>query len=490
MQSIFYRTLVVAAISILTLGIFVAERLAAESTQRSLRIDNSLEIGHWREAQSCGVACGYMLARLRGQDVDYAQAVRAISIESGGTSLLTLQKGLRALGVPTTILRATPMDLNCMPMPVIAHMLPRREASDSVGHFLLVLQVDDRAVRYIEPNYAASIETVPRNQFFRCWSGYLVAPSYRTTLSERCVEPALWGMFASSLSIGTFPLARSFFRRILTRLKRSRTLFVASVVGASGLASGCGAFHPNVSTVDASARQTRTQDLCRLLAWNTDADLGALPPDSAAEALFRIENQGDSEVCLHLGSPTCRCSEARIDKETLKPGEATDVHMVMRSRPHQAGPADARVYLEADGGKWAEMLSVHAVELGATFPDYTYALGGTSPMSRSVSVLGNVYLKASTGVATVDVPLRGTELDSILVIDDVRVGPPIEMVGCVRRECSFRIALKSPTSRIDVRREVSLPILITADGDTTTHRVRLTVLPLAHDPAGQERRSP
>ncbi len=131
---------------------------------------------HWREAQSCGVACGYMLARLLGSEITYDDAVAAIPIEKGGSSLLGLQEGLAALGVSATVLRAKPRDLDHFATPLIAHVLPRRETSNSVGHFLLVLRIDERSVRYIEPNYAASIETVPRSQFVRCWSGYLILP--------------------------------------------------------------------------------------------------------------------------------------------------------------------------------------------------------------------------------------------------------------------------------------------------------------------------
>jgi hypothetical protein len=487
MQLTFYRPLAIGAIVLLTLGASVGNRLCAATGPN----DNSFDSRHWREAQSCGVACGYMLARLLGEHVDYKTAVAAIPIEDGGTSLLQLQDGLRVMGVSAVILRAKPQDLDCMAMPVIAHMLPRRETSNSVGHFLLVLHIDDHSVRYIEPNYAASIETVPRNRFLRCWSGYLITPSPRKNFFERCLAFALWGAFATSITSGAFAGIRYFVGRVRSGRKCRRVAFVASLIAASGLAPGCAELRPTLnSTLNMSERQAGADDLSRLVVWNTDADLGALPQDGAAEALFRIENQGNAEVRLRLGSPTCRCSEASIEKQVLKPGESTNVHMVMHSRPGQAGPADARVYVEADRGKWAEMLSVHAVELGANFPDYTYVIGGTPPASRSASFVGNVFLKAPTTVPKVDVPLVGTPLESILAIHDVRVGPPIEVGPCVRRECSFTIQLKSTTSVVDDRREVAIPISITADGETTTRFIRLTVLPTGRSVASQARRSP
>jgi predicted double-glycine peptidase len=474
------------AVGVLAFGTAVVDGQAARPGTDSdlgspaVASHGSSERQHWREAESCGVACGYMLARLLGRNIDYSAAVSAIPIENGGTSLLALQEGLRELGLGTTILKAKPHDLDCMAMPVIAHMLPRHEASNGVGHFLLVLRVDDRSVRYVEPNYAASIETVPRNQFLRCWSGYLVAPTPRKAVTESCFEFALCTLFATTISLGVFPRGRSCVRRHLAIWKLRSMLFLVGLAGASCLAPGCAAMPlSSHAPVGASLSRPETEDLSRLVAWNTDADLGALPPDGAAEALFRIENQGDSEVRLHLGSPTCRCTEARIERDALKPGESTNIHMVMRSRPHQAGPADARVYVEAEKGPWAEMLSVHAVQLGASFPDYTYAIGASSPTSRKASVVGNVYLKGSASVVKVDVPLSGTGLESLLIIRDLRVGSPTPMPGYVRQDCSFTVELNSRTGLTEERREVVLPVSVTIDGQTTLHRVRLAVLPSA-----------
>jgi hypothetical protein len=476
--SLLARPLTIFVVILLVLGASASTRLDAETSIGFKRKDHSPESKHWREAQSCGVACGYMLARLLGRDVEYHDAVAAIPIESGGTSLLALQQGLRSLRVSTQILRAKPNELDRLVMPVIAHMLPRHEASDSVGHFLLILQIDERSVRYIEPNYAASIETVPRNQFLRCWTGFLVAPTARKTGSERFFEFVLWGVFAASISIGGGPAIRSICGVIWSRWQRSHSFRLLSLVATGCLLSGCIALPCTVNSgLDVPGRQPGPEDTVRMVAWNTEADLGVLPREGAAEALFRIENQGDTEVRLHLGSPTCRCTQGRIEAEGLKPGESTNVHMVMHSRPRQTGPADARVYLEAEGGRWAELLSVHAVQLGADFPDYTYLIGGPPSASRSASVVGNLFLKSSTTLAKLNVSLTGTGLESVAAIRDLHIGSPIDIPGCVRRECSFTVALNSKANFMEHRREIMLPISVNIDGETSTHHIRLTVLP-------------
>jgi predicted double-glycine peptidase len=468
----------------------VVERLEAETPDVPKGRDSALKSRHWREAQSCGVACGYMLARSLGRDIDYDEAAQAIPIKNGGTSLLELKEGLQALGVSTSIRRAKPKELDQIEMPVIAHLLPRRETNNAVGHFLLVLQIDDRLVRYIEPNYAASIETVPRNQFLRCWSGYIVAPTARKARSERWLEFAMWVVFATSISIGTFPEVHSILGRIRTSWKRNQLLLVVAAVGSVCVAPGCAASRPIPSArLDVKEGRPGTEDVSRLVAWNTEADLGALPPEGTAEALFRIENQGATDVRLHLGTPTCRCSEARIEQNTLKPGESTNVHMVMRSRPRQAGPANAGVYLEAEGGRWAEMLSVHAVELGANFSDYTYVLGGSSSASSSICVVGNVFLSAPKDLARVEVPLAGTGLESALRIDDLRLEPPIEISGCVCRKCVFTVKLNSKAA-VAERREVILPVAVDINGAKSSHPVRLTILPSGHIPVSQAKWTP
>jgi hypothetical protein len=432
-----------------------------------------------------------MLARLCGIEVTYGEAVAAIPIEEGGTSLLGLQKGLAALGLSATVLKAKPRDLDHLATPVIAHVLPRRETKNAVGHFLLVLQIDDRSVRYIEPNYAASIETVPRSQFVRCWSGYLILPKSRKTSWHRSLEIALWGVIAVSVSIGGFAIARWGVRH-RPALRGWRAQSLASLL-LSCLMLGCTALPANVSvsveqsasSVDQAVARTGAPDVLRLVAWNTEVDLGVLPRDGGAEGIFHIENQGDSTVRLHLGSPTCRCSEARLEQETLVAGASTSVHMMMRSRPRQAGPADARVYIEAEGGSWAEALSVHAIELGANFPNYTYIVGGSAQAARTASIVGNLFLKASSSKPKVAVALGGTGLESELVVQDIRVGQPVGISGCVRRECSFSLGVNSRHNMAKKPRDVVLQVRVSIDGDVSTHPIRVNILP--SDPSGGRR---
>ncbi len=479
-----YCSLATAIMTWLALGPCLNEHESHSRASLPSVAARSVESAHWREAQSCGVACAYMLARLAGQPVEYKDAAAAIPIEHGGSSLLAVQTGLRTMGVSATILKAKPAELDRMTMPVIAHLWPRRETGDSVGHYLLLLQVDDRSVRYIEPNYATSIETVPRNQVLRCWSGYLVAPTPRQTPFERRAEVAMWSIFLVLVSIGSFPAVRVIWVRVWGARNR---VAVLSVIGAivSSVASGCAGLRPSVGVSHQSEHPIEIEHMPRLVVWNTEADLGVIPREGVREASFRIENLGDAEVRLHLGAPTCRCSQARLEKESLGPGQATNVRMLMRSRPRQAGPADARVYVGAEDGKWAEALIVHGIELGANFPDYAYVVGGPPP-ARSAAVAGSLFLKSAGAIAKVDVSLAGAGLESLLSVHDLRIGPPVAMSDCVRRDCSFTVALSPKASGDSKRRDLVLPVSVNVDGELSKHSVRLTVLPSqssATDPA-------
>jgi hypothetical protein len=472
------RRLAICSIVVTGLGTLAPNQInAGASGSGTLRCESPANT-HWREAESCGVACGYMLARLLGRDVDYNDAVAAIPVEEHGTSLLALQNGLRTLGVPASVVKIAPLELEHMAMPVIAHVFPRRETSNSVGHFLLVLEIDGRSVRYIEPNYAATIVTVPRSQFVRCWSGYLLMPTPKESSAERCLEIVLWGAFAAAITIGVAPGGRAILARPpWSRI--TRRLFSAGVVVAAGVwTSGCTRSGVPYNLELTAARPTSEMSMTpRPIAWTTDVDLGALPRGGAAEAVFPIENQGNALLRLHLGAPSCRCSEAHLEQETVAPGEITNVHMTMRSRPRQAGPANAQVYVEAEEGNWSETFAVHAYELGANFPDYTYVIRAQSPGAREVSVVGNLFLKTSATAYKVNIPLARVDLASLITAGSPEVGPPIEMPGCVRRQCSFTIAVDSKAKPVEERRDVIVPISVTIGNETSAYSVRVTVVP-------------
>jgi hypothetical protein len=462
--------------SLLAFALCASDRLSAEPQAAQVLGARPEEVHHWREGQSCGVACGYLLARLLGREISYEDAVKAIPIHSGGTSLERLKKGLAQLGVEASVVRAKPGDIDSLRMPVIVHTLSRQEGSGQMGHFLLVLDISDHFVRYIEPNYAASIEKVTRNEFVRCWTGYLIMPKYRTSRAEWGIDAILSVILGATVVVGFRRDASVIVARMRPRLKRSIAT-VGLVLLIAGLSSGCEqtplSLVPSAAIAGAKRRVYRP---CQLVIGSTEVDLGILPKEGEATARFWIENQGDESVRLNLGAPTCRCTKATMEKSLLRPGEATWIRMSMRSRPDVAGPSDAQVYLTAEGQKWAETLHIHGIQWGARFPEYRYLVGGPTP-SQTATITGSLYIRDAATMCRIAPSLAKTGLENALEIRDVQIGEPIAFPGYVERKCSFSVALRAAAGPLLVRRQVSLPISVRLGDTVTTREVCLSVLP-------------
>jgi hypothetical protein len=462
--------------SLLAFALCASARLSAESQAAHGLGARPEEVHHWREAQSCGVACGYLLARLLGREISYDDAVKAIPIHSGGTSLEGLKEGLDQLGVEALVVRVKPGDVDALRMPVIVHTLSRQEGSGQVGHFLLVLDISDHFVRYIEPNYAASIEKVTRNEFVRCWTGYMIIPKHRTTRADWGIDAILSVILGATVVMGFRRDASAILARMRPRLKRSiATVGLALLI--AGLSSGCEqnplSLVPGSAIEGAKRRRYRP---CQLVIGSTEVDLGILPKEGEATARFWIENQGDDSVRLNLGAPTCRCTTATTEKSLLRPGEATWIRMAMRSRLNAAGPSDAQVYLTAEGQKWAETLRIHGIQWGARFPEYRYLVGGPTP-SHTATITGSLYLRDAATTCRIAPSLAKTGLEKALEIRDVQIGEPIAFPGYVERKCSFSVALRAAAAPLMVQRLVSLPISVRLDDTATTQEVCLSVLP-------------
>lgn len=427
----------------------------------------------WREAQSCGVACGYLLTRFLDQAITYDEASAAIRIHSGGTSLEDLKKGLDSLGAEVSVVRAKPSDLESIRMPVIAHTLPREETVSHIGHYLFVLKVTDHFVWYIEPNYAASIEKVTRNRFLRCWSGYLITPKAMINRGAWGIDLLLSIVLAATIVAGL----HLDHPTLVSRLRRRHCPKVVVLLVIASFSWGCGPTPLSlVGSSETGSEEWGRACPCQLIVETTDVDVGVLPEYGVATARFAIENAGALPVQLQLGAPTCRCTEVAIDKYDLKPGEATCIRMSMRSIAHTAGPSEAQVYVAAEDQKWATTLHIHGVQCGARFLEYRYALGGPTA-SRRATIKGNLFVRNAETKCSVIPSLAGTGLDQILQIEDVRISDPILRHGYVERTCSFAIAMRSTTAAFPViRQNVMLPVAIRLGDSTMTQHVALAVL--------------
>lgn len=56
-------------------------------------------------------------------------------------------------------------------------------------------------------------------------------------------------------------------------------------------------------------------------------DFGLMAPDTEGEHLFRVKNVGTGNLRLRLGASTCKCTLGDLDKESLAPGEETEIKL-------------------------------------------------------------------------------------------------------------------------------------------------------------------
>ncbi|MAI35875.1 MAG: hypothetical protein CBE00_14175 [Planctomycetaceae bacterium TMED240] len=56
-------------------------------------------------------------------------------------------------------------------------------------------------------------------------------------------------------------------------------------------------------------------------------DFGMMKPGDEGEHIFRIENVGTDNLLLRLGATTCKCTLGDLERESLAPGESTEVKL-------------------------------------------------------------------------------------------------------------------------------------------------------------------
>ena len=56
-------------------------------------------------------------------------------------------------------------------------------------------------------------------------------------------------------------------------------------------------------------------------------DFGIMAPGSEGERIFEITNDGTSDLNLRLGASTCKCTIGTLEKDTIPPGETTQIKL-------------------------------------------------------------------------------------------------------------------------------------------------------------------
>src|SRR5204862_6040898 len=131
------------------------------------------------DEMDCGAACLAMIARHFGRNVPLARIRQLVNTGLDGTSLRSLCAAAEELGLDARSVRASPQNLDRMPLPAICHC--------DGDHWLVLYHVTRRFVRLADP--ALGFRRLPRAEFDRRWTGYTALFDY-TPAFEQAPEAA------------------------------------------------------------------------------------------------------------------------------------------------------------------------------------------------------------------------------------------------------------------------------------------------------------
>lgn len=163
----------------------------------------------------CGAATLATVARHYGYHLSLEAARELVHTDPNGTTIWYLRDGAVELGFEARPARATYDALTQIDLPAICHY----EEGD--GHWVVVYAAGERYVVVADP--AQGMRRLPRAEFARRWSGYVLTVSPGPTFQRRADES---------------PPVRVFLRMVLAeRAMLGATLLAALVAGALGWAT-------------------------------------------------------------------------------------------------------------------------------------------------------------------------------------------------------------------------------------------------------------
>ncbi len=139
----------------------------------------------WRNIRRCGINATYVFLGLQGIKVDYDRVLHRIGVGERGSTLKDLRDATTEAGLPAVVAKTTLEGLARAPLPLIAHMEAQDAgefAHDRRGHYIVVLSVNDRMVRYIDGS-TGRLTFTPRLDFAREWTGYVLVAAARPSES-------------------------------------------------------------------------------------------------------------------------------------------------------------------------------------------------------------------------------------------------------------------------------------------------------------------
>ena len=133
-------------------------------------------------ALACGPNSLYAVSRLLGVQVDEDTIWDRLELSERGATMPQLRDAAAACGISMAIRRCSIDELGAL-TPLVAHMTIAGRTTASRGHYVAVVNVNDRSIQFIDGTTGA-LQTCSRERFEKLSSGYVLVPAVNMTNSD------------------------------------------------------------------------------------------------------------------------------------------------------------------------------------------------------------------------------------------------------------------------------------------------------------------
>ncbi|MDA9840926.1 DUF1573 domain-containing protein, partial [Rubripirellula sp.] len=158
-------------------------------------------------------------------------------------------------------------------------------------------------------------------------------------------------------------------------------------------------------------------------------DFGLMAPDSEGEHLFRVKNVGTGDLRLRLGASTCKCTLGDLEKESLAPGEETEIKLSWTVKAGLTEFSQSAEIITNDPDSVVIRLAItgEVVKEIDLFPE-TWTFGEVAT-GESIEVSGKVYSFLDTDIELSDLAFTKKEMTELSEFEIEPFQPSKEVDG-------------------------------------------------------------
>jgi hypothetical protein len=142
-------------------------------------------------------------------------------------------------------------------------------------------------------------------------------------------------------------------------------------------------------------------------------DFGMMPPGSEGEHVFVVKNVGEEELTLRLGATTCKCTLGELDRESLAPGEETEIKLSWTVKPGETEFAQSAQLITNDPVNVVIQLEI----IGKVISDVevvpeTWSFGDVAA-GEPFEVKGTIYSFLDTDISPISMAFSSKEMTEL-----------------------------------------------------------------------------